>query len=291
MKKIAVFDIGGTKIKSGIFEFGTGLTDFELFPTNAQAGGPAVLRRVQECIRVMASKHDLVGIGIATAGQVNRETGIVLAANDNMPNYAGINLKEYFEELFAMPVSVDNDLNSALLAELPVENHKKTTVMVAVGTGIGSAIAFDGKVYRGNNYRAGELGYLPMGDSTFEQKASMKSLIQSCQEIWQDEKLTGYSVFAYENSQPKIKRKIASFFDHLGSGLSLPIFMLDPQELIIGGGVAERSDFLERLMPNLKKYVPEDMLKTITIRTAKMGNTAGLIGAARLWTEENFIVK
>lgn len=284
MKKIVVFDIGGTNIKVGIFTIGKGLIESSLFPTNAKEGGEAILQRVKEKITYFQTKHDLVGIGISSAGQVDVISGEILAANDNLPSYEGINVKEYFEDNLDLPTVVDNDLNCSLLAELNIGNHSMgTTVMVSIGTGVGSSFAIGGKLYRGNHFCVGEIGYLPLGKTTLEEQASMSSLIAASKKILPMQILTGYDVFHYAQVNSEIENCVSEFFNALARGLAAPIFMLDIDNLIIGGGVAERDDFLEQLAPHLKECIPENFLDNLTISLAKAGNESGLLGAASLW--------
>ena len=113
MKIIAV-DIGGTAIKSGLWN-GMELTEQKEWETQASLGGAHLVDRVKELIHTY---QDFNGIGISTAGEVNTEDGSIFYANSNIPGYTGMQVKKIMEEEFHVPTAVENDVNAAALGEL-----------------------------------------------------------------------------------------------------------------------------------------------------------------------------
>ncbi len=111
--RIAVADIGGTCIKSGIWEKGE-IHEIRETPTQARLGGAHVMETVQD---ILSGYHDFQAIGISSAGQVDTEQGSILYANENIPGYTGTNIREILEARFHVPVSVQNDVNSAAAGE------------------------------------------------------------------------------------------------------------------------------------------------------------------------------
>ena len=111
--RIAVIDIGGTSIKSGLWENGE-INQIQETDTNAMLGGAHVMQTVLE---ILKGYEDFEAVGVSTAGQVNTKEGTILYANDNIPGYTGTKIKETIENLFHVPTAVLNDVNSAAAGE------------------------------------------------------------------------------------------------------------------------------------------------------------------------------
>ena len=110
--KIAVLDIGGTAIKSGIWD-GNEIGMFREWETRASEGGKALMERAKAILHGCGSFD---AIGISTAGQVDTSAGKIHYANDNIPGYTGMPVREILEQEFHVPVAVENDVNAAALA-------------------------------------------------------------------------------------------------------------------------------------------------------------------------------
>lgn len=154
--RIAVVDIGGTNIKSGIWENDRILEQKEQ-ATMAERGGAHVMRLVTDTLR---QYRTFDAIGVSTAGQVDSEAGIILYANENIPGYTGMRIKEILEKEFCVPVAVQNDVNSAAIGEAyyGVGIESNDFLCLTYGTGVGGAIVMNGKIYSGSGYSAGEFG-------------------------------------------------------------------------------------------------------------------------------------
>ena len=111
--KIVALDIGGTSIKSGLWVDDI-LEDLKERDTQALKGGEHVLQRV---IELISEYESFDAIGISTAGQVNSKEGVIRYANENIPGYTGMRIKERLEERFKVPVVVENDVNAAAIGE------------------------------------------------------------------------------------------------------------------------------------------------------------------------------
>ena len=161
-KKYVSIDIGGTAIKYGIID-GTGriLTRSEM-RTEAEKGGPSILKKAVGIVQELKSKEEISGICISTAGMVDTEKGEIFYSAPLIPNYAGTRFKEVMEETFGIPCEVENDVNCAGLAESESGSAKgsSSTLMLTIGTGIGGCIVLDHKVFHGFSNSACEVGYM-----------------------------------------------------------------------------------------------------------------------------------
>ena len=111
----AVVDIGGTNIKYGFLPAGAQTPQFtKEAPTNAHLGGTALMETVQALLRALPAFER---IGVSTCGQVDRQTGGIRYATDNVPRYTGTPVRSLLEEAFGVPVAVENDVNAAALGE------------------------------------------------------------------------------------------------------------------------------------------------------------------------------
>ena len=111
--RIVAVDIGGTMIKSGLWN-GETFVELRETETCASEGGAALMERVKGLIH---SYHDFEAIGISTAGEVNTEDGSIFYANSNIPGYTGMPVKQIMEEEFCVPAAVENDVNAAALGD------------------------------------------------------------------------------------------------------------------------------------------------------------------------------
>jgi len=151
--KIAVLDIGGTSIKSGIWR-GEGLEEVREQDTNAKEGAGAVMERAG---KILHSYGSFDAVGISTAGQVNFREGSISYANSNMPGYTGMKVRELMEKEFGVPAAVENDVNAAALGEgkFGAGRGEKDFLCITYGTGVGGAIVVNQELYRGSSFSAG----------------------------------------------------------------------------------------------------------------------------------------
>ena len=154
--RIAALDIGGTSIKSGIWN-GQDMVGVKEHATNAKNGGRYVMERAVEILR---QYDDFEAIGISTAGQVNSAEGCIRYANENIPGYTGMKVREIMEREFHVPAAVENDVNAAAIGEgqFGAGRAFKDFLCITYGTGVGGAIVMNKQIYTGNDGSAGEFG-------------------------------------------------------------------------------------------------------------------------------------
>jgi glucokinase len=304
-------DIGGTKVLGGVVD-----PDGNVIATarrDTPAGDVAATRDVIiEVVRDLAAEHAVEAVGIGAAGWIDASRSTVLFA----PNLAWRDepLRDYVAAGVHLPVVVENDANAAAWAEFrygAAADADDSMVMFTVGTGIGGGIVLGGELLRGAHGVAAEVGHMlavPDGHlcgcgrhGCIEQYASGNALVRFAKAGAQSEPkraelllakadglvegITGPIVTAAAQSGDEVAiEAFAQIGYWLGQGLADMVQLLDPQVLIVGGGVIEAGDLL--MTPARQSYVDalaqRAKLPVAELRAAKLGNAAGVVGSADL---------
>ncbi len=286
-----VLDIGGTAIKSGVCVDGT-LTDIKETPTEANQGGPHVTARIKDIISKYRQRHSFEDIGISTAGQVNPVLGQIIYANENIPGYTGTKLKDILEEEFHLPVYVENDVNAAAIGEsvFGAGRAHRNYVCLTYGTGVGGAIFLDGNLYSGSSYSAGEFGAIVthpeermvcngMFSGCYEKYASATALVGRAMQF--DASLSNGRRIFEELSNPDVKKIVDGWIGEIIYGLTTIVHMLNPECIILGGGIMEQPYILEQLRERLYLNIMPSF-RQVQLEKAELGNRAGMLGASVL---------
>ena len=286
--KIIGIDIGGTTIKADLYDdFGTSLNQFKEIETiiDYDLGTNQILNQVCDLIGEYILNYSIDGVGISTAGVVNANTGEIIYAGYTIPGYIGVNFTSEIEKRFGLSTFVENDVNCAALGELwkGQAKDKKNVVMVTIGTGIGGSIIVNGQIVNGFNYTAGEVGYIPVGNSDWQSKASTTALIHLYQKKSLKTNQTGRTFFTDLSSGDKIaKETFEIFVENLTKGLLAISYLLNPEILILGGGILAKKDvLLPEIQSSLAKNVMDNRFLPKNVVAATLGNEAGRIGAVK----------
>ena len=286
--KIIGIDIGGTTIKADLYDdFGTSLNQFKEIETiiDYDLGTNQILNQVCDLIGEYILNYSIDGVGISTAGVVNANTGEIIYAGYTIPGYIGVNFTSEIEKRFGLSTFVENDVNCAALGELwkGQAKDKKNVVMVTIGTGIGGSIIVNGQIVNGFNYTAGEVGYIPVGNSDWQSKASTTALIHLYQKKSLKTNQTGRTFFTDLSSGDKIaKETFEIFVENLTKGLLTISYLLNPEILILGGGILAKKDILlPEIQGSLAKNVMDNRFLPKNVVAATLGNEAGRIGAVK----------
>ena len=283
MAKYLLIDIGGTAIKTAIYQ--DGLSDLKEYPTDASLGGKHLVEKVME---IVDGHEGIDAISISTAGQVDALEGYIIFANDNIPEYTGTRWKDILEEKYHIPVFVENDVNAAALGEghygaaKGVENY----LCLTYGTGVGGAIVIDSKIYRGLSGSAGEFGALithcddhqrgKAFSGGYEKYASTTALVKKAMEY--DSALTsGRRVFEKLDDE-NVRKIFDQWVNEIVVGLVSLIHIFNPEMVILGGGVMENDYLLEKIKDGIYKEIMPSF-KGVKINKAQLGNKAGMYGA------------
>ena len=290
MKKYAVIDIGGTAIKYGCAtEEGTFLEKSSQ-PTRAvEDGGAAIPQKVIEIVRELATRHELSGVAIDTAGIVRpgADGEIIFAGEAAFPGYSGTKLGKIVREAVNLPVLVENDVNAAALGEvwLGAAKNADSAFMMTVGTNLGGCFVQQGKIWHGASFSAGEIGYLRLhGEKRIlEDVASTRALIREAafSHNMSPSELTGEVIFdwAQEGDEDALSA-IAALADNLGEGIAAVCCLLNPEVIVLGGGImAQKKIMGPVLQRRLETLVMPAMREKTRLEFAVLGNDAGMLGA------------
>ena len=286
--KVLVFDVGGTSIKYGYCIDNT-LVDMKETPTEAKKGGQHILDTLISLIRTQES-YD--AIGISTAGQVNADEGYIIYANENIPNYTGIRIREVLEREFHVPVVVENDVNSAAMGEAICGAGKAYPdfLCLTYGTGVGGAIVRDKKVYHGSSFSAAEFGAIvthaeerinsaSFFDGCYERYASTTALVRSAM-AYNPALDSGRKIF--ENlDDPNVMAILDSWVDEIMLGLSSLTHIFNPSCIVLGGGIMVQPLIMEKIRQKKSRFIMPSFCH-VQILPAELGNSAGLLGACYL---------
>ena len=289
--KILVFDIGGTSIKYGYCVDNT-LAEVHETPTEAKKGGRHIMDTL---VSLIEGQEGYDAIGISTAGQVNAEHGYIIYANENIPNYTGIRIREELEQKFHVPVVVENDVNSAAMGEAVYGAGRAYDdfLCLTYGTGVGGAIVRGKQVYHGSSFSAAEFGAIVTHaeerinsenffDGCYERYASTTALVKKA--MVYDPKLdNGRKIF--ENlDDPNVLAILDGWVDEIMLGLSTLTHIFNPKCIVLGGGIMVQPLIMDLIRKKVDKYIMPSFAH-VDIRPAELGNSAGLLGACHLALE------
>lgn len=280
-------DIGGTSIKSDVYdEKGSSQQEFREIPTpvDLQKGTNQIVDSLLRLITdYLDSGRTLDGIGISSAGVIDSVEGEVVYAGPTIPDYKGTALKQVVEETFNLPCAVDNDVNCAALGEAWLGAGQSTSsfICLTVGTGIGGAIVLNDSVWRGFTHSAGEVGYLPIDQDVWQNKASTTAMVKEYYRRKNLRRATGKAIFeAYDQDDEAAKAVITQFVDYFVEGLLPILYVINPEKVLIGGGILARSDILiPQLQERLENRLQASQFLPRSLESTQLGNEAGRLGA------------
>ena len=301
-------DIGGTKISAGVVDSSGNIIDSSKCSTPAE-GGKELISSVVNLVKELNKKHEIKGIGISIAALISSDYGTIVGA-PNIANLSKLNFANEIKEEFKLPIIIENDANAAMWAEFKFGSAKglNPVMFFIIGTGVGGGLVIDGKLFKGANGIGAEFGHMcvvPNGllcgcgaKGCIEQYASGGALIRYANEAllanpdkseevlsFGEGKLSGTALTKAAKAGNELA--LAAFSkqaDWLGLACASYSLIIDPQAIIIGGGVVDAGElFLAPVRAAMRKYMPfAESHVPPKIIAAKFGNDAGLIGAADL---------
>jgi len=311
-KVIIGLDLGGTNVVAVLVtEKGRVLAN-TTFPTEGSKGPEYVIKNIADNAEKMVEKagyamKDVWRAGIGSPGPMDSKKGIIMGAV-NLPGWTYVKLKDKLEGYLKVKTGVDNDANCAVYGEKWIGAAKNAVNVVGftLGTGVGGGIIVDGKLVRGANYNAAEIGHTTVVQNgrlckcgvkgCLEQYASASAIANSAKErikagalseitemVRGDiSKITSKTVYeAMMNNDRTAKEIWREFIEYLAAGVANAIQTLNPGVIVIAGGVINAGDRLfEPLKEEVKKRTFAITFEAAKIVPAKLGGLAGAIGAA-----------
>jgi glucokinase len=303
-------DVGGTKISGGVVDEAGAVLE-ELRVESPATDVEAIEDAITSLVTQLRDRHDIAAVGVGAAGYVDKARAVVMFA----PNIAwrDVNLKAELEERIHLPVVVENDANAAAWGEFTygAGHDVDDLLLVTVGTGVGGGVVLDGELYRGAFGVGAEIGHMrvvPDGilcgcgnRGCLEQYGSGTALVREVRAAARGgsllaadllqraggdpDRITGPLVTeAAHDGDPFAVEQLAVLGRWLGEGIASLTAVLDPAVVVLGGGVSEAGDLL--LDPVRAAFASQltgrGHRPVLDIRRARLGNRAGLIGAADL---------
>ena len=302
-------DIGGTKIAGALVDANGNILQESKVPSPADSAD-GLVAAVVDLVQDLSLNRSILGVGVAAAGFIDAAAAnVIYAPNLNWRNEP---LKNRLQSKIDFPVVIENDANAAGWAEFRYGAGRgyKHMTMLTIGTGVGGAIIVDGRVLRGGFGVAGELGHmrvvpdgLPCGcgqNGCLESYGSGTALLKSARALANSAdpagarlreleatagELSGAQVYqAIVEGDPGALRLLEQLGTHLGRAIASLSAILDPEVVVIGGGVSAAGELLlgpirdayQRNLP-ARGFRPE-----LELKVAELVNDAGVVGAADL---------
>lgn len=308
MKYAFGVDIGGTTVKMGLLDYEGNIEESWEIPTRTEDNGENILPDIASSIKAKIeekglNKEDIAGVGVGAPGAVDSNGVIFQAVNIG---WGRKNLQEELEKLVELPVKAGNDANVAALGEAWRGGGRghSDMLMVTLGTGVGGGIINEGKILAGAKGAGGEIGHIHLVDDEvdacgcgnhgcFEQYASATGAVRLANRILAatDEdstlrhmdKFQCKDIFDAAKAGDAVAKKIADQYGYyLGKGIGVTVSVVNPEIVVLGGGVSKAGEILfDLLKPSFEKYAFPGC-KGTKFALAKLGNDAGVYGAAKM---------
>ena len=313
MYRIGV-DLGGTNIATGVIDENYKIIGRGKVKTRAPRPAEAIFDSIKEAVDMAVvnagiSYDEIISVGVGTPGSVNKDTGAIEFSNNL--KFHNVPAKAMLEERLKKPVYLENDANAAALGEAVAGsgNGVKNFVAVTLGTGVGSGIIIDGKIYRGSNFCGGEMGHMVINvdgipcncgrKGCWEKYASATALVSQAVEamqgdkaslLWQTcdgdlNKVDGKSIFdAVDLGDETAKAVVDRYLYYVSVGIANVVNALQPETVCVGGGISGQG---EKILQPIRDMVKAERYSVYAenqanIVPALLGNDAGIIGAALL---------
>lgn len=296
-KYIIAIDLGGTNLKVALLDLKYNIKDREILSTRSFLEKEELISGIVYSINRIIKynnldKTDILGVGLGLPGPVNAKSGVVHFF-PNIPGWREVRLRDILKKRLGLSVTLDNDAKIMALAEhrLGAAKGFANVLCMTLGTGIGGGIIIGGKLYRGFNNAAGEVGHLPINEKGPDCNCGSAGCLEAYignhriindarKEFKRDISLEELSLLAAKGNKHAVKiwRKVGK---HLGFALSAVVNLLNLDAIVMGGGVANAGLVLfDSAKETLRERAMSVQGLHVKVFKAKLGSNAGLIGAA-----------
>ncbi len=281
-------DIGGTKLEAALIEANGLVMARKRIPTEANLGCEHIIKRVGKLAKEVLGETSIYKVGVGSPGCLSPRTGLLRNSNtvclNNQP------LKDLIEDELQHKIVLENDANCFALAEsiMGAGKNYKNVFGLILGTGCGGGVILNDKRLLGVNLIAGEWGHHSIDINGKEcwcgKKGCLETYISGSGLEKQYTELTGKKLSAKEIFSSKTKDAIEVkkfFYEAYGRGIANICNILDPEIIVVGGGLSNESTLYSYGLESVRKYFFSDELKTKIVKN-KLGDSAGVLGAAML---------
>ncbi len=290
MNKIGI-DLGGTKIEGILLDDKLNVIERTRIPTQQEKGYKSIIDSIVSLVDALKTKsNDTVSIGVSAPGAISKKTGLI--KNSNTQCLIGMPLKEDLQQALNQEIAIDNDANCFTIAEATLGAAKGHNVVfgVIMGTGVGGGIVINGNVHRGRTYIAGEWGHHTLridGNKCYCGKLGCVETYISgpaLEKRWA--KLSGKTeslasiIKNIDDTTIGIQWK-KEFLENFAIGLANVIDILDPDVIVLGGGVSNIPFLYDEGRDYVYDKVFSDLVETPILKN-QLGDSAGVFGASLL---------
>lgn len=311
-------DIGGTKVLAGLLRPDFSIVATQKLKVEAHRGRAHFFNELTSAIDELLVENELTlknlsAIGVGCPGIIDPVTGIV-RISPNISFLKNCPLKKILRKKFRVPVAVENDVNAGLYGEqqFGAAQNAKHVVGIFLGTGVGGALIFDGKLYRGFTQAAGEIGHTFMNipSSLDEPRPTLENmtgrLAISADAGWLLMKQKAPALFKNTGTDLKnlksgalarsvragdleIKKMIQAKARVLGIAMANVVNLVSPELIVLGGGLTEalHAVIVPEAEKTMRAYAMQDLVRPVKVRAAKLGDFAVMLGAAKLAIDES----
>jgi len=311
MKCVGI-DLGGTFIKAGLVDDKGNIIKKNQFPTRGEEGKrEIVLSQIENAINFCLdgeNKNEIIGIGIGTPGLVDDEGNVYGAPN--LPGWDNLNLKDIFEKKYDIKVVIENDVNTIAWGEYLFGAGKgcRTMICITLGTGVGGGIVKDGKLLRGEKYSAVEIGHITIdykgprckcgNFGCIERFVGRDYIVERAVNAIKEGKETKIYELVGGNLNEITPKTISQAYNLgdevardiwidvgicLGALFSSLVNLLNPDIIVIGGGISQAGDILfETIRKTIKERAMKKLSENVKIVPAGLGIDSGIISSASL---------
>ncbi|MGX7417916.1 ROK family protein [Carnobacterium gallinarum] len=283
---ILAFDMGGTAVKYGVW-LDNQLTAQGNFPT------PTTWEELKTTFfkvkNQLAENYTITGVAVSAPGSVATEEGVIYGISA-IPYIHFFPIQKEMEDLLGVPVTLENDANCAALAEVwqGAAKGKQNVLFVVIGTGIGGAVIVDGKLRKGEHLYGGEFGIMILDNGrSFSDLGTAANMARRYSED-KGTLFTGKEVFELaEKGEVDALAAVHELYHYLSLGLYNLQFTLDPEMIVIGGGISEKSELFTEINQRIEaRFVEKEINDFLpTIVPCKYKNDANLIGAVAVFKQ------
>jgi len=289
MHKIGI-DLGGTKTEGVLLDEKFEIIDRKRLPTNQQEGYSSILDLIKNLIDDLKQKtDDSVSIGICTPGALSKQSGVI--KNSNTQCLIGKDLSNDLENILKQKISIENDANCFALAEskLGAAQNFDMVFGVIMGTGVGGGLIINDQIHNGRTNIAGEWGHhciRPEGNSCYCGKIGCVETYLSgpaLEKRWKElsGKQQSISEILHNNEDTILKTWKNEFLENFGLALANVIDILDPDAIVLGGGLSNIPFLYNEGKNSVYQQVFSDQIDTPILKN-NLGDSAGVFGACMI---------